>query len=54
MLVMCLQMSIEALIGSDELSGLLFGFYGISKFIDYLTPNSFLWKLFYFKQFSLA
>ena len=32
----------------------LFGFYGISTFVGYLTPNKFLWKLFYFKQFCLA
>ena len=30
------------------------GFYGISTFVGYLMPNSFLYKLFYFKQFSLA
>ena len=27
---------------------------GISTFVDYLTPNPFLCKYFYFKQFSLA
>ena len=34
--------------------GWLFGFYGISTFVGYLTPNLFLCKQFYFKQFSLA
>ena len=30
-------------------------FYGISTFVGYLMPNSFLYKKqFYFKQFSLA
>ena len=32
----------------------LFGFYGISNFVGYLMPNPFLYKQFYFKQFSLA
>ena len=37
------------------LLGWLFGFYGISTFVGYLTPNPFLYKdQFYFKQFSLA
>ena len=31
-----------------------FGFYGISTFVGYLTPNPFSWKLFYFKQFSIS
>ena len=34
--------------------GWLVGFYGISTFEDYLMPNPFLYKEFYFKQFSLA
>ena len=33
---------------------LLFGFYGISTFVGYLTQNPFLNNQFYFKQFSLA
>ena len=34
---------------------LLFGFNGISPFVDYLTPNPFyVNNQFYFKQFSLA
>ena len=33
----------------------LFGFYGISTFVGYLTPNPFYTNnVFYFKQFSLA
>ena len=33
----------------------LFGFYGISVFVGYLIPNTFLYKKhFYFKQFSSA
>ena len=31
-----------------------FGFYSISTIVGCLTPNPFLWKEFYFKQFSLA
>ena len=34
--------------------GWWFGFYGISTFVGYLTPNPFLCKLFYFKQFSFV
>ena len=34
------------------LVGWLVGFYGISTFVGYLTPNPFLCKKFYFKQFS--
>ena len=35
--------------------GWLFGFYGLSTFVDYLMPNLFYTKnQFYFKQFSLA
>ena len=37
---------------SESLICWLFGFNGISNFVGYLTPNPFLWKLFYFKQFS--
>ena len=36
------------------LVGWLYGFYGISTFVDYLTPITIFYKLFYFKQFSLA
>ena len=32
----------------------LVGFNSISTFVGYLMPNPFLYKLFYFKQFSLA
>ena len=32
----------------------LLGFYGISTFGGYLMQNPFLYKQFYFKQFSLA
>ena len=32
----------------------LVGFYGISTFVGHLTPNPYLWKLFYLKQFSSA
>ena len=39
----------------DWLDGWLFGFYVISTFVGYLTPNPFYASiLFYFKQFSLA
>ena len=35
--------------------GWLLGFYGISTFVGYLTPNPFYANCqFYFKQFSLA
>ena len=34
--------------------GWMFGFYGISTFESYLTPNPLLCEYFYFKQFSLA
>ena len=37
-----------------EMIGWLFGFYGISTFGGYLTPNPFLYSQFYFKQLSLA
>ena len=30
------------------------GFYGLSSFVGYFTPNPFLCKLFNFKQFTLA
>ena len=33
--------------------GWLFRFHGISTNVGYLIPNPFLYKYFYFKQFSL-
>ena len=39
---------------AEKFVGWLFGFYGISTFVGYLTPNPFLCKQFYFKQFNLA
>ena len=36
--------------------GWLFGFYGISTFVGYLTPDPFLWKIVIFQtiQFSIS
>ena len=44
----------QELVKVGWLVGWLFGFYGISTFVGYLTPNPFLYNQFYFKQFSLA
>ena len=39
----------------NVVAGWLVGFYGISTFVGYLTPNpSFVNNHFYFKQFSFA
>ena len=36
------------------LVGGLVGFYGITTYVGYLTPNLFLCSQLYFRQFSLA
>ena len=49
--------SLVGLDSSFHLVGLLFGFYGISNFVGYLTPNPFLYKesvLFQTIRFSMS
>ena len=49
-----IQLDRSWLVGPVNVDSLLFGLYGISIYVGYLMPNPFLYKLFYFKQFSLA
>ena len=47
--IMCNYMRTGSLKNVTNKYGWLFRFDGISTFVGYLTPNPFLWKLFYFK-----